>query len=265
VAAIRPAAQWLSDCVSRMTAFRQHAVFDLAAKCAMLCVTFIPACHCPRRRFMRRITWFPIVLFVVLGLSLSEFPSRLQAQPPTLSPAPRSNEDDIELLTNGGFETGDTGGWHINGTPPNAFIVTPTATRSGSYGARLAVGPHGSCVAETDHYLVRVGGTYSAQVYFYLVSLSGTPWLTTQVNYYDASHSFLTSSGIGNTYWESLLGGWTLAHSNVAVPPEARYASLLVNLQESIGEGSAEAYFDDASLFGPPPFVSLFVPLLVRP
>jgi hypothetical protein len=205
---------------------------------------------------MRRITWSPIAV-IALGLLAWASQATTQAQQPATRPEGTSLTSHIgEILSNGGFESGDFGGWPGVSTGGVPATVLSGSAHSGSFFARTGQ------FLYTKHYKVMPSTVYSLSAWYKTIFPSvviGT--LTIKLDWHNASDAYISESAV---FTESNIPrtSWTLVSGSATSPTIAAYANVYFDY---FGVLDSYIELDDVSVIGLiPDSFGLYLPLVAR-
>jgi hypothetical protein len=193
---------------------------------------------------MRRMT---LCLFVAFALTLFvQLTIKTRAEPSLFG---------LEVLSNGGFESGDFSDWSGVSAGSVPATVLSGAAHSGSFHARTGQ------FLYTKYYKVLPSTTYPLSAWYKTIFPSvpiGT--LTIKLDWYDANNAHIGENVVfseSNTTRNS----WTFASGLATSPANAAYANVYFDY---FGELGSYIEVDDVSVIGPASF-GLFLPLVSRP
>jgi len=123
----------------------------------------------------------------------------------------------VNVLSNGGFETGNLASWYSQYT-----TVTNTYSHSGYYSARLSGGAVNSYISQFVP--VQAGENLEVQYALSKVGSSPNPLVSLSISYYDDAYNYLSSGLIINNYMSRIPDvtseGWIeLANVSSPAPP----------------------------------------------
>lgn len=204
---------------------------------------------------MRRVAWSPFVLMV---LALNLLPTT-----PVRAFGPDALRTGGEILSNGGFESGDFTAWTLHEPP---WAVCNSEKHSGVYAACFNRHGDGNYSTQTflrsDKYSVLPSASYIYSVWYKIVQRAGS---TTQLGFYIRSYAPNGSSTISILDYGTATGAWTQASI-----PVGSYGYATVAIEFEItgevqgGESNVlEAYVDDASFVSVLHFAT-FLPFVGR-
>lgn len=165
---------------------------------------------------MTKLCKFAAVLALMVGCSMFSFASN------------------VELVTNGGFETGDFTGWTVGGNCGSFCNVTTNNPHTGNFAAQL--GPVGSDGTLSQTLNTVAGATYTI-----------TFWLA-------------VDPGVPNDFTAMFDGDVLLSFTNLNLPNGLPYTEFQFTevaptnstvLEFSFRDDPAFMYLDDVSVFGP--------------
>lgn len=181
------------------------------------------------RLLLRRVA---AIIFLVLSIISPAGVPRTAAASPTNSSVTSSS---VNLIANGGFESGSLAGWSQNGTS----TITSAPVHSGSYAARSTGG------YLSQGFPVTPGMTYKVTAWVYLLSVTGGSWGGVQVWTNDPLPSGWVQDG-GTGYLQGLVqpNTWT----EIAFSFTPTQTTNVVNVG-NFGDRTVDAVFDDVQVF----------------
>ncbi len=206
---------------------------------------------------MRRISWSLVVVVIAASPLLLELRSPAQAEQSTTGPARTCLGSHIgEILSNGGFESGDFTDW-----PGVSAGGVPAAVLSGSAHSGSYYGRTGQFLYTKD-YKVMPSTAYSLSAWYKTTFPSvviGT--LTIKLDWRDANHAYI-GNGAAFTESNTIRNAWTLANGSAAAPANATYVNVYLDYFGVLG---SYIEVDDISVIGlVPDSFGLYLPLITR-